>query len=331
MLRRTLLAAALPCAAGALAGKAATKTKLRVSVGPYVAMCPFFVGYEAGYFAEAGFDIEVQREPGSVQVIPLIAGGRIDVCFLGDHPSLLNAIARGARIRIVAGRELASATCHPVGAVYVSRKSFPNGIRNLRPLKGARVAVVGSLGAIAHYALDALLAHDGMRPDDVQAERMGAAESVAALRAGGVAALVSRGSDLDALPDSLQLSRGPVFANVQPGFQFSWIVFGRGLLDGDAQTGARFLRAYLRGASDFLKGRTPAFMDELARSQGLDPKVVRAGCRDTFVHDGAIRVPDLQRFVRWAVAKGYCPGTLDAAALIDTRFLAAMNGVPLNG
>jgi len=326
MRRRTLMAA-LPFAGSALARAASAATEkmpLRVCVGPHAAMAPFFTGYEAGYFAEAGFEIDLERQPGSVRAIPLIAGGNLDVCFLSDHAALLNAVARGARIRIVAGRQVTLPGCNSIGAVYVRRQSFPHGIASLRPLKGSKVALIGDLGGIVHYGLEMLLAHDGMRPEDVQVQRMGRAESIAAFASGGVAALIADGTDAGVLPPSLELEQGPVWAQLQPGFEFSWIVFGGRLLDGNVEVGARFLRAYLRGNSEFLNGRTPAFLDELARSQNLDAGKTRAACRDGFVRDGRVSVEDLRRFIQWAAGKGLCPGSLDAAALIDTRFLEAV-------
>jgi ABC-type nitrate/sulfonate/bicarbonate transport system substrate-binding protein len=320
---------ALPCLGSGLAksGQAPAGMKLRVSVGPYYGVCPFFTGYEAGYFEREGFDIDLNRGPSSVQVIPLIAGGQLDVCFLSDHAAFLNAVARGAKIRIVAGREVMTASCRPVGAIYFRRESFPNGLSDMRPLKGAQISVGGSFGGLAYFALDELLRHDGMGLDDVEVKRMDASASLAAVRSGSVAAMVSTGTDMDGVPAKLQLVKGPVFAAMAPGLEYSWVMFGARLLDGDVQTGARFLRAYLQGGRDFLNGRTPAFLDELAKAEGTDPKVARAACRDTFVRDGSIRIEDLERFVRWAAGRGLCPDTLRAADLVDTRFLTAVNGM----
>jgi len=327
MQRRTLLAA-LPFAGHALAGaaSAADRTTLRVSVVPFMSMAPFFTAYEAGYFADAGFDVEVDREPASMQAIPLLAGGRLDVSFLSDDSGLLNAVARGARVRIVAGRELASPDCHPIGAVYVRRESFPHGLSSMKPLRGAKIAVGGGIGALSEYALDVLLEHDGMSRDDVQAMRMPRPQAAAALVSGAVAGFVAGGTEVVAFPQAFEFETGPVMARIQPGFQYSWIVFGSRLLEGDVATGARFLSAYLRGANEYRKGRTPAFVDELAKSQGMDPKVLRSFCRESSEPDGAIHLADLERFVRWAIGRGMCPATLQASALVDGRFLAAMNG-----
>jgi NitT/TauT family transport system substrate-binding protein len=319
---------ALPVLGRALAEQAAAgaRMKLRVSVGPYLAMSPFFTAYESGYFAREGFDIELNRGPSSVQVIPVIAGGRLDVCFLSDHAAILNAVARGARIRIVAGREIASAVCRPIAQIYVRRDRFPNGISDLRPLKGAPIGVSGYPANVSAYMFETMLRHDGMSLSDVEVRRTEMAESIPALLSGSVTAILRSATETEGHPAMAQLAKGPTFGSVEPDFEYSWILFGPRLLDGDVQNGARFLRAYLHGARDFLDGKTPAFLDDLARSEGTDPKILRGECRQTFVPDGSIRIADLERFVRWAAVKGLSPTTLRATDLVDARFLAAMNG-----
>ncbi len=119
----------------------------------------------------------------------------------------------------------------------------------------------------------------------------------------------------------LQLAQGPRLSSVLPNFQYSFIVFGSRLLDGDVRTGALFLRAYLRGANDFLAGKTPAFLYDFAKAGDLDPQLVRAACRDSFEHDGSIHLNDLQTGIDWAVLHGYIPRPMTAQSLVDTRFL----------
>jgi hypothetical protein len=47
----------------------------------------------------------------------------------------------------------------------------------------------------------------------------------------------------------------------------------------------------------------------------------RKACRDIFTLDGSIDRTSLQRYVDWAARKKYCPPGLEAAQIIDTRFL----------
>jgi NitT/TauT family transport system substrate-binding protein len=327
MLRRTFLTIPVFAVAGVLdsctrPASRASRMKLRVSASNHLSMCPFFVAYESGYFATAGFDVEVVKDIGPAQSLPLLAGGKLDVSFTGFGPPAVNAIVRGARLRLVAGRELLSPSCGTAGTLFASRKAFPQGVRSMRQLKGARVGVANQSPRTSFW-LDTLLQHEGLRLSDVVLQKMPENEKVAALRAGGIDAFVSADGDLNPELRPLGLVAGPSAAPLLPNSQYSYIFFGSRLLDGRVETGARFLHAYFRGVSDFLRGATPHFLDDFANQNGQDPKLLRAACRGTFQRDGTIRMDDLRQYIAWMAAHDYCPANVDAAAMVDTRFLEA--------
>ncbi len=327
MRRRTFLAVPVIAAAGVLAScvKPASRTsrmKLRVSASNHLSMCPFYVAYESGYFADAGFDVELVKDIGMAQSLPLLAGGELDAGFTGFGPSVVNAVTRGARLRLVAGREVISPSCGTAGTIFVSRKAFPEGVRSMRQLKGARIGLNGSSPQTGFW-LDTLLRHEGMRESDVVVRKMRQTERVAAIRAGALEAFVSSEADLNPELRPLGLLAGPSVASLLPNFQFSYIVFGRRLLDGRVETGGRFLHAYFRGAGDFLRGRTPRFLDDFANQNNLDPKLLRESCRATFERDGTIHLDNLGRYIRWMAEHGLCPANVDAATIVDNRFLEA--------
>jgi NitT/TauT family transport system substrate-binding protein len=330
MLRRSLLLSSLApaCALVSCARRAgAERTKLRVALSPLLTMSPFYTGYEAGYFRDAGFDLQLTSELPGVQSISLLSAGKVEVSFGGLSTGLMNAVGRGARIRIVAGREISSPACNLHGRIYVRTKDFPNGIQDMRPLRQRKIAV--SSGTVTTlFSLDKLLEKSGMSRADVQVLPMQPSERLAALRAGGVSAFLSSATDLNPMLRDLQIAPGPSIADVLPNYQYSFILFGARLLSGDVRTGAAFLRAYFRGARDYLAGKTPAFMDEFAKSNGLDPKLVRAGCRDSFEHDGRIHLNDMQLVLDWAASQGYIPHPMSAQSLVDTRFLDALQRRP---
>ena len=327
MLRRTFLAASAFAAAGAVTSCArrAAKlplAKLRVSAGNHLSMCPFYMAFESGYFAQAGFDIEVVRDIGQPQSIPLIAGGQLDAGFTGFGPAVINAVIRGARLRLVAAREVMSPSCGAAGVIFGSRKAFPEGIRGMRQLKGARIGINAATPQSSFW-LDMLLRREGMRPDDVVVRKMHDSERIAAIRAGGLEAIINSEADAGPALEALGLVRGPGAAGLAPGFQYSFITFGRNLLDADVATGARFLHAYFRGSADFLAGKTPRFLDDFASRNKIDANLLRRACRTTFERDGTIHPDDLRRYMEWMAAHDLCPANVDAATLIDTRFLEA--------
>lgn len=330
MLRRALLFSSFAPALATLACShrhvRSERTTVRVAASPYLVSCPFYVSYEAGYFKDAGIDIELMRELPSLQSIPLLAAGKQDVGFVGLSAGLLNAIARGARVRIVAAREIASKACALTGMIYVRSSEFPQGVRDMRQLRHRSISVTSTTAAWM-FGLDKLLERAGMSRSDVEIRVLSATERVAALRGGSVDAILVTSMDMTPMLQTWQIAPGPGMADILPGFQCAFLVFGARLLEGDVRSGALFLRAYLHGLRDFLAGRTPEFMDEYAKSNGIDSRLIRAGCRDAYQHDGRIHLNDIQVFIDWAVSHGGIAQPMSAQSVVDTRFLDALQGM----
>lgn len=327
MLRRTFLSVPAFAAAGVLSSctrsaSKASRTELRVSAANHFSMCPFYVAYESGYFADAGFDVELVKDIGMARSLPLLAGGKLDAGLTGIGPAVVNAVIRGARLRLVAARELISPSCGTAGTIFLSGKVFPKGVRSVRQLRGARIGTTDAT-ARSGFWLDMLLEHEGMRLSDVVVRKIPLNEKVAALHAGAIDGFITSEADLDPELRPLGLVAGPSVATLAQNVQFSYILFGSRLLDGRVETGARFLRAYFRGAGDFLRGRTPRFLDDYADRNGLDAKLLRQACRGTFERDGNIHLDDLRRYIQWMAAQDLCPANVDATAIVDTRFLEA--------
>lgn len=327
MLRRTLLVSSLAPAAALVScsrnREPAKRMLVRVSLSRLLTMSPFYTGYEAGYFKDAGFDLELLKELPGMQSLPLLAGGKLDVGFIGLTGGLANAIASGARLRIVAGREVSTPSCTLHGKIFVRSKDFPRGIRDLRPLRHRRIAISSS-SPFGWFCIDQLLERAGMTRADVAIQPMGSHERLPALRAGGVDAFMTSSADMDPMMKPLGIAPGPSLADVLPNFEYSYIVYGARLLDGDVRTGALFLRAYFHGAQDFLRGKTPTFMIEYAKNNDLDPEKVRNGCRDSFEHDGRLHFDDMQKYLDWAAGHGFLKEPIRAESLVDTRFLETM-------
>jgi len=323
MLRRTLLSSAIGGSfAGRLPAASAPRVKLRVCAVPYLPMAPFYLAVESGYFAEAGFDLEIDKVSNSTRSIPLLAGGKLDVAFQSVAPSLINAVAQDALLKVVAARESTSTTCGGFGRVYVRSQAFPNGLRDLKPLKGKRFAYNGLL---QKFALDMLLANVGLRPEDVEATSMAAPQCVAALKSGAIDAYVSQSADARQMMDLFQFAAGPCLADVLPNYQYGFVIFGRDVLNGDVAIGARLLGAYFRAAVEYSQGKTPkAFFEELAAANNVDTARLRGECRDFLVKDGHIQLPDVERMIRWSVDRKYSSQPVAASTLVDMRFLEAL-------
>ena len=285
-------------------------------------LAPFYLAHESGYFGAEGIYLEIEEtRSGGGQVVPLIAGGAIDISFGPMNPATVNAVAKGARIRLVAGREILSPGCSDYGAIYGHKRAFPNGFRDYRELKGKTIAVSRSTGSNA-FVLDVLLESAGMAMGDVRLVSLPQSEAIAALKAGQIHALVSQnfyGSDiLAAFPEFI---RHPGLVEQMPGFQYSFVFFGARMLDAGEELGGRFLRADLRGAREFIQGRTPRFLEEFARTNGLKRDYFEGRCRETYTADGEIKLDSVRFYVDWAVRRGYVEHAVAIDKLFDHRFL----------
>jgi NitT/TauT family transport system substrate-binding protein len=316
--RRFLLLPAGAAAACSRAGKSGVR-KLSVALNSYMAMSPFYVAYERGYFRSAGFDIAIRVTRSATEVMPLLAQGTLDVGFLGSAPSLFNMLAQGARLRIVASREFAS-PCTELGVLYERKARFPAGDRDARVWRGKRIGVQNR-GGISEYAFDAFLKSLSLAKTEVKPSYMDRATGLAALLSGGVDAIMNGFGtpiDLGARREEFLLNDAP--AQLISGTQYSYILYAKNVLDGDPEMGADFLKAYFRGTREYLAGATPDFLEKWIRDNGLDRDSVLKVCRNSLVADGSMRTEDLQKYIDWASQQGYSQPA-KAETMVDRRWL----------
>jgi len=287
---------------------------------PYVTTFPIYVAQEAGYFEAAGLDVELREEPSSPTTTALLAGGETDVSFNAFHPSYINLIARGADIRFVAGREVITRQCGARMVIYGSAKTFPDGLTDLRQLAGKRFSVTRQ-GNIGEFAADTILGSVGLSTTDVEISYLREADAAAALVGGHLDAMIGSQSQHDAGKFRGKVVRGPGLADVLPGFQYSFALFGKRLLEGDPEIGISFLLAYLKGARDYLQGASGDYIDAFAAAHSLDPESIRNACRETFEPTGRLNPDSFEHFVAWGIRKGYCDPEAADIQPFETRFI----------
>ena len=146
MLRRQFLGRFSAFTAGTLGGIGCATSPgqmFRVSSFPRISMSGLYLARERGYFRELGLKIEIKEILNGAHSLALLAGSKLDARFAALNPGLIHSVARGSKIRIVAGREIASTTCGTVGTIYGNAESFPHGLQDLTQLEGAHRAVDG--------------------------------------------------------------------------------------------------------------------------------------------------------------------------------------------
>jgi NitT/TauT family transport system substrate-binding protein len=154
-----------------------TPTKLVVGLGylASVQFAQFYLAQQAGYYAEAGLEVEFQNKI-DPDLIPLVGAGSIDV-GIGDGTSVIPAVSNGIPVRYVA-------------TIY---GQFPNivfakaasGITKASDLEGKKIGIPGRYGSGWTF-LQALLGTAGLGPTDVTIVEYPEFNQLAAVQQGAV-------------------------------------------------------------------------------------------------------------------------------------------------
>ncbi len=137
----------------------AAPTPLVVGLGfiPSVQFAPFYLADQAGYYTEAGLEVEFQNKI-DPDLITLIGQGSIDI-GVADGTSVIPAVSQGIPIRYVA-------TIYGKFPSIVFSKASA-GIDTPAKLAGTRLGIPGRYGS-SWIMLQALLSSAGLTPEDLE-------------------------------------------------------------------------------------------------------------------------------------------------------------------
>lgn len=294
-------------------------TAIEFAVGPYPTSAIVYLAVERGYFRDAGFDVHPRVVSGGAQMSAAVAEGRVDAALHYAAPSLFNAVTRGARVRLVMGREVVTSSCGDAAAIYTRNKAFPNGTSDIRQWEGKRFAT-STRASMGEFFLDTILARAGLDPKKTPRTYLEHAPAVAAMISGRLDALLNGTSLPIAVDGHPEIGREDAGARAIEPLQYSYICFGSRLLGTGTAMGARLLAAYLRASKDFLAGVTPQFLKDYAASSGLNAGALE-GCRTTFTADGTLDMKSLKIALDWGIARGLTDANATAESLADQRCL----------
>jgi NitT/TauT family transport system substrate-binding protein len=283
---------------------------LRISYNPYLTNAPLFVARDEGYFAQQG--------------VPALTSGQIDVLSGPVNAGVLNAIARGARLKMVADkgyvRPGACATCVVCGRREYAERGTPDNPEQIK-----RMALCCDPDGMRAYLMDKVLAPHGLTLRDLKLVRVPPASYAEALEQGTADAAVA------AEPWATRLTEAgyPVLwvadQGVAPEAQLAYLAFGPALLDDDPQLGREFMVAYLEAVRQLAEGKTDRNVDILTRGTGLDRGLVEKACWTDFRENGRLNVDSVLDFQRWALGAGLVDATLSPEQFWDPSFVDYAN------
>lgn len=313
-----MLAAMLLVACTRGADKPKELQPVKVAKSAFLTNAPIIIGNAAGFFTNEGIQLDFVDLPNtSVQSLPALERGDVDVVSAAVAIGFFNAVASGTDLRIVADRgHFEPRGCESFG--IVGRRSLFGD----RPVGGAQLRgrrfSVNALGQTGYLAARFLKQY-GMDLSDVNVVRIPATAERHALDAGTID-VVARGD-----PFFYHMMQGGhrLLAGgnaVAPGSHLAVLVFGPRLLRHDRELGQRFMIAYLRSVRKYNEGATMSNLTAISRGLGVDTAELRRMCWPATRADGAVNMRSLIDYQQWGLEIGQLARILDSTQVADPSF-----------
>lgn len=285
---------------------------LKVVMLPYSTSAPLIIAKERGFFARHGIEVEWVPLERSSESLPALTQGQIDVVPGGINAGLINLVASGARIRLVANKGMFPKTGCTGAAALIGRKGLPPWPGSLR---GARVTVQPML--FTELLVDRILLKYGIPRDSITRVDLPKGAVGEALAKGAVdfvmtsEPVISRSRQLGSVDTVIEASE------ILPEFDHGYLVFGPNLLTADPDAGRRFLMGYIEGARAYMQGKTEENVKTLATAMKEDEAMLRTMCWMPLRPDLGVDEASVKEFVEWSAARGVLKSVPALEQMID--------------
>jgi NitT/TauT family transport system substrate-binding protein len=236
---------------------------LKVFLAPFLSFGPYFIAVEEGFFAEQGFLIEFVKVS-EAMALQAMARGEIDVWAGIYTAGYLNAIQRGANIRVVAEKgHFATNGCPSFG--LIARKDIAESakLEDKQLMKGRQFDV--KIRSFEEYFLDTLLSQVGLKPDEIVKNNVPPPAQMGALAKRRIDFMVTTEPWLTRI---IRAGHGVLWKRVQdviPDFDYAFVRYGPSILEKDPEAGRRFMVAYLKGVHQYNQGKTVRNLEIMAK------------------------------------------------------------------
>lgn len=294
--------------------------QLRVTAFPYLSFAPLYIADANGFFADQGIEVEFVRFQGNAESLPALLHGDVDVDSIFTV-GLLNAIARGEKVRIVANKgELQQNDCS-ADAFFV-RQELASEMESMSPAAQQALTYGVDPTWLDSYLLQLALAERGVDADAVATEYVpNPAARVEALSQGALdVAFLSE----PWITRAQEAGAGSIWlpaAEIAPGYSLGVLTFGPSLLERDDDAGVRFMQAYLQGIAAYNEGKTARNIEILAEVTQLEPDLLARVCWPVFAADGLVDAGAIASYSTWATAQELADSTLKPEEFWEPRFV----------
>jgi NitT/TauT family transport system substrate-binding protein len=323
--RASVLLVLCPLLAGGCAGGGERPPggarRVSVLARSHLSIAPLLLAEAEGFFRDEGLEIDRVSLAASRDGLPALIQGDLDVLTGSVGLAYLNAIAQGARLRVVAdkghlGRD---------GCTYLALLARPELVRDgvlLRPEGRPRWRFSFARGTVYELLIDRALASAGLSWDDIETVHLTGDTELQALDQGRIDVSMNTGPPMHRQVEAGRATVWRAAQDLLPDGQFSVLLFGPSLLEGDPETGVRFMTAYLRGVRQYNLGKTERNLETLESLTGFDRGTLQATCWIPMRDDGRVDLASLGALQGWAAAQGLLDRELAESEYWEPRFVA---------
>ena len=240
-------AVASPAAATSGAPRPVGKVEsVKVAHAPSLLFAPLYVAIEKGYLAEQSIEVTLETVTAGQDAMALAANGQLDAVVAGFSVALFNAVDRGLDIRVVGSMGAQPKQGRPT-ALMVRKDLLAGGqVKEMRDLKGKKVAIAGGNGSTGAYLLATKLREGGLALNDVEIVNLAFPDQVQAFKQGAIDAAIPPAPFTEQIRQdgSADYFGGPF----TPGASSVGIVYGPTLLKERNEAGKRLMAALIRGS-----------------------------------------------------------------------------------
>jgi NitT/TauT family transport system substrate-binding protein len=301
-------------------------TTVRVSYLPTISYGPIFIAREEGYFARQGINVEFEKFQGGSVALPSLINGDIAVTSGNVEPSIINAITKGAHVRIVADKGRNSPGSCNASGLMVRRDLYESGaLTRIADLKGKKIMVPGG----SDYTLYRILQRGNLTSDDIDIVVLDFPSAFTALQNGALdAAILSEPYITDAVDSRAAVMLFPteVYTPDLP----HPLYYGPAFLDRDPELGRRFMVAYLEGARQYNLGKTERNIEILSNYTHIDRDLLQRTCWMPVAADGYQPRQPFREQIDWLYANNQISLRPDDDQIFDTSYIDYANSVLAN-
>jgi NitT/TauT family transport system substrate-binding protein len=300
---------------------------IRVGDARFNPEAPVYIALERGYFRDEGLNVELVPTAGPSLAAQMLATGQLQFLMLGPDPALLNALASGIDIKIIASA-VTNRESDRTGQVIVRTDLIESGAY-MRPqdLKDASIGVTGDM---SQFYVERFLNRSGMTGADVHFVQLSLADILPALESRAIAAAWEV-EPLATIAANKALAK-PVatIGQIYPGVVSNALLMAPGLERTQPPVTEHFVMAYLRGLRDyyhaFNKGdsdRAPLVDILASHTSAADPRLFDVIGMHTVDPNGAMNPTSWNDFQDYYVGRGDQVRKLDLNQYVDSSLLDA--------